>query len=209
MLPILMDRRRSEFERFLAEVEPRVRRALVGGFGAMVGRQAASRSSSKRPSRSSTGSSSTPSQSELRLASAPAHQGAALSSCVTTPCARRAGGSMAVWYDRNGTEPWPIPSCARRSPSPLPSASARSVRSTCCGGAARPFPSASVRSSTIMSSGNRSPRRRHPVTRSPACSPSPLSRSRRREAYHDRLQPRARHPRCSRVHRACAPRGAR
>ena len=36
-----MDRKRSDFERFVAEVEPRVRRALVGGFGAVVGRQAA------------------------------------------------------------------------------------------------------------------------------------------------------------------------
>ena len=36
-----MDRERTEFERFVAEVEPRVRRALVGGFGAAVGRQAA------------------------------------------------------------------------------------------------------------------------------------------------------------------------
>ncbi|HEX9259725.1 MAG TPA: hypothetical protein VF855_09330, partial [Acidimicrobiales bacterium] len=36
-----MARERSDFERFVAEVEPRVRRALVAGFGAAVGRQAA------------------------------------------------------------------------------------------------------------------------------------------------------------------------
>ncbi len=41
MLCILMDRKQSDFERFVAEVEPRVRRALVSGFGAVVGRQAA------------------------------------------------------------------------------------------------------------------------------------------------------------------------
>jgi RNA polymerase sigma-70 factor (ECF subfamily) len=32
---------RSDFERFVAEVEPRLRRALVSGFGSVVGRQAA------------------------------------------------------------------------------------------------------------------------------------------------------------------------
>jgi len=32
---------RSDFERFVVEVEPRVRRALVAGFGSAVGRQAA------------------------------------------------------------------------------------------------------------------------------------------------------------------------
>lgn len=36
-----MDRTRTEFERFVREVEPRLRRALVAGFGAQVGRQAA------------------------------------------------------------------------------------------------------------------------------------------------------------------------
>lgn len=36
-----MDRGRSDFERFVLEVEPRLRRALVAGFGAQVGRQAA------------------------------------------------------------------------------------------------------------------------------------------------------------------------
>ena len=36
-----MGRGRSDFERFVAEVEPRLRRALVAGFGAVVGRQAA------------------------------------------------------------------------------------------------------------------------------------------------------------------------
>ena len=37
----MMDRGRSDFERFVAEVEPRLRRALVAAFGAAVGRQAA------------------------------------------------------------------------------------------------------------------------------------------------------------------------
>ena len=37
----MMDRGRSHFERFAAEVEPRLRRALVAGFGAVVGREAA------------------------------------------------------------------------------------------------------------------------------------------------------------------------
>jgi DNA-directed RNA polymerase specialized sigma24 family protein len=41
MLCTVMDRGRSEFERFVAEVEPRLRRALVAGFGSVVGRQAA------------------------------------------------------------------------------------------------------------------------------------------------------------------------
>jgi DNA-directed RNA polymerase specialized sigma24 family protein len=41
MLCTVMDRGRSDFERFVVEVEPRVRRALVAGFGAEVGRQAA------------------------------------------------------------------------------------------------------------------------------------------------------------------------
>lgn len=41
MLNTVMDRGRSDFERFAAEVEPRVRRALVAGFGADLGRQAA------------------------------------------------------------------------------------------------------------------------------------------------------------------------
>ena len=41
MLCTVMGRGRSDFERFVAEVEPRVRRALVAGFGAVVGRQAA------------------------------------------------------------------------------------------------------------------------------------------------------------------------
>jgi RNA polymerase sigma factor (sigma-70 family) len=36
-----MERVRSDFERFVAEVEPRVRQALVAGFGPSVGRQAA------------------------------------------------------------------------------------------------------------------------------------------------------------------------
>ncbi|MFL6203769.1 MAG: RNA polymerase sigma factor [Acidimicrobiales bacterium] len=36
-----MDPGRSEFERFAREVEPRLRRALVAGFGAVVGREAA------------------------------------------------------------------------------------------------------------------------------------------------------------------------
>ena len=41
MLCTLMDRGRSDFERFVAEVEPRLRHALVAGFGSVVGRQAA------------------------------------------------------------------------------------------------------------------------------------------------------------------------
>jgi DNA-directed RNA polymerase specialized sigma24 family protein len=41
MLCTVMERGRSDFERFVADVEPRVRRALVAGFGAVVGRQAA------------------------------------------------------------------------------------------------------------------------------------------------------------------------
>ncbi len=41
MLCTVMSRERSDFERFVTEVEPRVRRALVAGFGAVVGRQAA------------------------------------------------------------------------------------------------------------------------------------------------------------------------
>jgi hypothetical protein len=41
MLCTVMGRERSDFERFVAEVEPPVRRALVAGFGAVVGRQAA------------------------------------------------------------------------------------------------------------------------------------------------------------------------
>lgn len=41
MLLRVMDRERSDFERFFVEVEPRVRRALVAGFGAVVGRQVA------------------------------------------------------------------------------------------------------------------------------------------------------------------------
>jgi RNA polymerase sigma factor (sigma-70 family) len=41
MLCTVMGRGRSDFEQFVAEVEPRVRRALVAGFGAVVGRQAA------------------------------------------------------------------------------------------------------------------------------------------------------------------------
>jgi DNA-directed RNA polymerase specialized sigma24 family protein len=41
MLCTLMGRGRSEFERFAGEVEPRLRRALVAGFGAAVGREAA------------------------------------------------------------------------------------------------------------------------------------------------------------------------
>jgi DNA-directed RNA polymerase specialized sigma24 family protein len=36
-----MDRGRSEFERLAGEVEPRLRRALVAGFGSVVGREAA------------------------------------------------------------------------------------------------------------------------------------------------------------------------
>lgn len=41
MLTTLMDRGRSDFERFAGEVEPRLRRALVAGFGGVVGREAA------------------------------------------------------------------------------------------------------------------------------------------------------------------------
>ena len=40
MLCTVMDRGRSDFERFVAEVEPRLRHALVAGFGSVVGRQA-------------------------------------------------------------------------------------------------------------------------------------------------------------------------
>jgi DNA-directed RNA polymerase specialized sigma24 family protein len=36
-----MDHERPDFERFVASVEPRLRRALVAGFGASVGRDAA------------------------------------------------------------------------------------------------------------------------------------------------------------------------
>lgn len=36
-----MERGRSDFERFAGEVEPRLRRALVAGFGPAVGREAA------------------------------------------------------------------------------------------------------------------------------------------------------------------------
>lgn len=36
-----MDRGRSDFERFARDAEPRLRRALVAGFGAVVGREAA------------------------------------------------------------------------------------------------------------------------------------------------------------------------
>ncbi len=36
-----MDQERSDFERFVREVEPRLRRALVAGFGPLVGREAA------------------------------------------------------------------------------------------------------------------------------------------------------------------------
>lgn len=36
-----MDRGRSDFERFAVDVEPRLRRALVAGFGTLVGREAA------------------------------------------------------------------------------------------------------------------------------------------------------------------------
>lgn len=36
-----MDRTRPDFERFAREVEPKLRRALVAGFGAQLGRQAA------------------------------------------------------------------------------------------------------------------------------------------------------------------------
>jgi DNA-directed RNA polymerase specialized sigma24 family protein len=41
MLCTLMVPGRSDFERFAGEVEPRLRRALVAGFGATVGRDAA------------------------------------------------------------------------------------------------------------------------------------------------------------------------
>src|SRR5512145_2913088 len=41
MLWTLMGPERSDFERFAGEVEPRLRRALVAGFGAVVGREAA------------------------------------------------------------------------------------------------------------------------------------------------------------------------
>src|ERR1044072_7564621 len=41
MLCTVMGRGRSDFEQFVAEVEPRLRRALVAGFGAVIGRQAA------------------------------------------------------------------------------------------------------------------------------------------------------------------------
>jgi DNA-directed RNA polymerase specialized sigma24 family protein len=41
MLCTVMGSGRSDFERFTADVEPRLRRALVAGFGAVVGRQAA------------------------------------------------------------------------------------------------------------------------------------------------------------------------
>ena len=41
MLHTLMDPGWSDFERFAGEVEPRLRRALVAGFGAVVGREAA------------------------------------------------------------------------------------------------------------------------------------------------------------------------
>ena len=37
MLCTVMGRGRSDFERFVGEVEPRVRRALVAGFGSGVG----------------------------------------------------------------------------------------------------------------------------------------------------------------------------
>lgn len=36
-----MDRTRSDFERFVRNVEPKLRRALVAGFGTQLGRQAA------------------------------------------------------------------------------------------------------------------------------------------------------------------------
>lgn len=42
MLCTLMDPRRSDFERFAEAVEPRLRRALIAGFGPAVGREAAS-----------------------------------------------------------------------------------------------------------------------------------------------------------------------
>jgi DNA-directed RNA polymerase specialized sigma24 family protein len=41
MLCTVMGGDRSDFERFVADVEPRVRRALVAAFGATVGRQTA------------------------------------------------------------------------------------------------------------------------------------------------------------------------
>jgi RNA polymerase sigma factor (sigma-70 family) len=41
MLCTVMGRGRSDFERFVADVEPRLRRALVAGFGTGLGRQAA------------------------------------------------------------------------------------------------------------------------------------------------------------------------
>lgn len=41
MLSTLMEPGRSDFERFAGDVEPRLRRALVAGFGAVVGREAA------------------------------------------------------------------------------------------------------------------------------------------------------------------------
>lgn len=41
MLCTVMDRGRSDFERFVADVEPRLRHALVAAFGAAVGREAA------------------------------------------------------------------------------------------------------------------------------------------------------------------------
>ena len=41
MLSSVMDRVRSDFELFVADVEPRLRRALVAAFGAAVGRDAA------------------------------------------------------------------------------------------------------------------------------------------------------------------------
>ena len=41
MLYPVMGRGRSDFERFVAEVEPRLRRALIAGFGPMLGRHAA------------------------------------------------------------------------------------------------------------------------------------------------------------------------
>ena len=41
MLCTVMDRGRSDFERFVADVEPRLRQGLVAAFGAAVGREAA------------------------------------------------------------------------------------------------------------------------------------------------------------------------
>lgn len=41
MLYTLMERERSDFERFAEEVEPRLRRALIAGFGPVIGREAA------------------------------------------------------------------------------------------------------------------------------------------------------------------------